>query len=293
LSDTNWTLAEVQWTFPAALSQNISATTITPSGTTGTITLTASSSIFTAENVGGYFVVAHKRASSGVSRTISSNGSSTELRVVGNWAFNTYGTWAATLTVERQTLGTATWEPIRSYSGTSDRNISTTGYETQECNMRFTVSNWTVGTTQRAYLEATDPTVYGVVKITGFTSGTVVTGTVVKDLFAATATTFWAEVAWSDRRGHPRTVVMHEQRLVFGGTANNSQTIWGSAINDFENFRLGVNDDESFEFGIASIETNPINWMISQQALFVGTSGYEYVVQGGNEFRAAPGAKDS
>jgi hypothetical protein len=288
LADTNWTLVEVAWTFPATLSQNVSATTITSSATTGTVTLTASTNTFAATNVGGYYVIAHKRSTSGVNRQINANGSSTELRVVGNWAFNTYGTWTATVTVERQSLGSAIWEPVRSYVGTSDRNISTTGYETQECNMRFTVSAWTAGTTARGYLEATDPTVYGVVKVTGYTSPTVVTGTVVKDLFAATATTFWAEGAWSDRRGHPRTVVMHEQRLVFGGTANNAQTIWGSALNDFENFRLGVNDDESFEFGIASIETNPINWMISQQALFVGTSGYEYVVQGSNENALTP-----
>jgi hypothetical protein len=289
LSDTNWTLAEVQWTFPAALPQNISATTITPSGTTGTVTLTASAATFTAENVGGYYVIVHKRSSTSEIKTFATNGSSAALRVIGNWAFNTYKTWTATVAVERQQLGSGVWETIRSYAGNSDRNISTTGYETQECSLRVTVSNRTVGTAADvAYIEATDPSVYGVVKITGFTSSTVVTGTVVKDLFAATATTFWAEGAWSDRRGHPRTVVMHEQRLVFGGTANNAQTIWGSAINDFENFRLGVNDDESFEFGIASIETNPINWMISQQALFVGTSGYEYVVQGSNESPLTP-----
>lgn len=55
---TNWTLSTPTYdslSWPAFGSINTTTTTITPSSTTGSITLTASSSIFTADHVGGYF----------------------------------------------------------------------------------------------------------------------------------------------------------------------------------------------------------------------------------------------
>jgi hypothetical protein len=279
LSDTNWTLAEVAWAYPAFRDENVNSTTITPSATTGnSITLTASAAVFDPGNVGGYYQVVHKRTTAYVEREISSTGASGSLRVIGPWDFRTYGTWTATLNIQRR-YGSGPWETIRSFRGTSDRNISTSGDEATECELRINVTDWSHGSsTTRAYIEAQDAGVYGVVKITGYTSPTVVTGSVQKELFATTATEFWAEGSWSPRRGFPRTVAMHEQRLFFGGNTAEPQTIWGSKINDFETFRSGTYDDSALAFTIASSESNAINWMVSQQVLCVGTAGYEYIV---------------
>lgn len=52
-SDTSWTLATVVFTDGPYLDTNISTTTITPSGTTGSITLTASASTFAATDTSG------------------------------------------------------------------------------------------------------------------------------------------------------------------------------------------------------------------------------------------------
>jgi hypothetical protein len=278
ISDTNWTLAPVAWDYPAFRDENVTSTTITPSATTGAVTLTASASVFDPGDVGGYYQVVHKRTTAYVERAISSTGVSGSLRVIGPWDFRTYGTWTATLNIQRR-YGSGPWETIRTFRGTSDRNISSSGDEATECELRINVTDWSVGAaTTRAYIEAQDSGVYGVVKVTGYTSPTVVTGTVIKDMFAATATEFWSEGSWSPRRGFPRTVAMHEQRLFFGGNTAEPQTIWGSRINDFETFRSGTYDDSALAFTIASSESNAINWMVSQQVLCVGTAGYEYIV---------------
>jgi hypothetical protein len=279
VTDTNWTLAAVAWEYPPFRDENTTATTITPSATTGnSITLTASAAVFAAGDVGGYYQIVHKRATAFVERAISSTGTSAALRVIGPWDFRTYGTWSGTINIERR-YGSGLWETIRSYRGTSDRNISTSGDEAIECELLINVSQWSAGaSTTRAYLEAQDSGVYGVVKITGYTSPTVVTGTVIKDMFADYPTAFWAEGSWSPRRGFPRTVAMHEQRLFFGGNTAEPQTIWASKINDFETFRAGTYDDSALSFTIASSESNAINWMVSQQVLCVGTAGYEYIV---------------
>lgn len=104
---------------------------------------------------------------------------------------------------------------------------------------------------------------------------------VVIDAYDTTATAVWAEGAWSDYRGYPRTVCLHEQRLWFGGNSAQSQTLWASGVDDFENFRLGTFDDQSIEFTLASAEQNSISWMVSQQALCVGTNGDEYIIDAG------------
>ena len=279
ISDTNWTLAPVAWDYPPFRDENVTSTTITPSATTGSgITLTASAAVFDPGDVGGYYQVVHKRTTAYVEREISSTGASGSLRVIGPWDFRTYGTWTATINIQRR-YGSGPWETIRSFRGTNDRNISSSGDEATECELRINVTDWAHGSsTTRAYIEAQDSGVYGVVKVTGYTSPTVVTGTVIKDMFAATATEFWAEGSWSTRRGFPRTVAMHEQRLFFGGNTAEPQTIWGSKINDFETFRSGTYDDSALNFTIASSESNAINWMVSQQVLCVGTAGYEYIV---------------
>ena len=91
-------------------------------------------------------------------------------------------------------------------------------------------------------------------------------------------TLYWAEPAFSGVRGYPRTVALHEQRLIFGGTSNQPNTIWGSVIDDFENFQTGATASDAFQFSLSASEGNRINWMYSQARLLIGTSGDEWTI---------------
>ena len=71
---------------------------------------------------------------------------------------------------------------------------------------------------------------------------------------------------------------LHEQRLCFGGTKAQPNTIWCSAIGDFENFELGVNASDAVQFTLSASEGNRINWMFSQSEMLVGTSGDEWTI---------------
>jgi hypothetical protein len=106
----------------------------------------------------------------------------------------------------------------------------------------------------------------------------VATGDVVNDLGGTTATKLWSEGAFSSRRGFPRTVTLHEQRLIFAGTSHKPLTIWGSVTDDFENFRYSTNDDGAFSFSLSANESNPVNWMTSQGSLLIGTAGDEWTL---------------
>lgn len=281
LSDTSWTYAAIEWDYPPFQDENLTATTITPSATTGAINLVASAAVFEAGDVGGYYEIGHTRATMNVTRALTGAGTSSTLRVLGKWDLTTFGTWGAgTVFLEQSSDGSTGWETLRSWESTASnqRNVQANGdlEEEKYLRIRYTGSGNSGST---ANLEAAEALVKGVVKITGFTDSTHAAGTVTRTLSATTATTHWSEGAFSTRRGFPRSVCLHQQRLIFGGTEFQAQTVWGSLVDDFHKFLFSEKDDAAFAFTIASSARNSVNWIASQrEALVVGTTGEEYTV---------------
>ncbi len=115
------------------------------------------------------------------------------------------------------------------------------------------------------------------VKITGFTSSTVVTVVAQNDVPQSlhnTASFNWSEGEFSNARGFAGAITFHEQRMVLAGSVNAPQRVWFSKSNaDYENFEVGTNADDPFVITIASQRGDPIRWLFSDQALFVGTAG--------------------
>lgn len=154
----------------------------------------------------------------------------------------------------------------------------------------------------------------GTAKITGYTSSTIVTATVQINFGATTASDNWAESAWSYYRGFPRTVSAFEQRLVWGGSLLDPDTLWFSRvgnpfvmmqvrlIQDLAGDSSGLNyfipsgipveqqkfngvgvqflEDDPFSITLGSTEANPISWMSSGRDLSIGTLGAEYILSG-------------
>lgn len=128
----------------------------------------------------------------------------------------------------------------------------------------------------------------GYVKITTFTSSTVVHGDVqVVDLVAGNlntgpgATTTWAEGAWSDYRGYPACVAFFEQRLYFANSPAQPQTIWGSRVAAFTTFTPGSADGDSLDFTIFSTQMNAIKWISPGKTLVLGTSSGDFNLSSG------------
>lgn len=287
VADDDWTLEEVNFLTPALLDENLEDTiTISSSATAlGATVLTAvGGTPFQAGHVGAYFQLAHLRPASFVEINITVNGTSASVRTLGQWNVRTYGIWAADILVQKSTDNGATWTTVRSFSGRSDRNVDAVGTADEEALYQLVVANWVSATaTPRVIFEVVDSYVYGLVKVTGYTSPTVVDGTIVKVLHSTAATPLWSEGAWSDVRGYPRAVTLHEQRLVFGGTEFQAQTIWGSVVGDYENFAYGTLDTDAYNYTIGAKERNAIQWLSSHTALLIGTAGGEWVMSSGDD----------
>ncbi len=93
---------------------------------------------------------------------------------------------------------------------------------------------------------------------------------------------------WSAVNGYPRTLTMHEQRLVAGGSTRYPQTIWGSRTAEYLDFTKGTADDEAYSFTIAADEVNPISFLASLRTMVVHTYGGEFSLQGGVEKPITP-----
>jgi hypothetical protein len=131
----------------------------------------------------------------------------------------------------------------------------------------------------------------GIVQITAVTT-TQATTTIVAELANTVISPplSWTleSALWNATNGYPRTVTLHEQRLVAAGTAQKPQTVWGSRSGLYLDFTKGTTDDASYSFTIAADEVNPIGYLASMRNLVVHTYGGEFSIQGGIEKPVTP-----
>ena len=85
-------------------------------------------------------------------------------------------------------------------------------------------------------------------------------------------TTDWDEQSWSAKRGYPAAVTFHENRLCFGGTIAEPDTIWMSQIGKYFNFDVGdAADTDSISLIAATGDVNEIRYMVSNRDLQIFT----------------------
>lgn len=124
---------------------------------------------------------------------------------------------------------------------------------------------------------------YGWIRITGYTSPTVITGEVLSRLPAELATypTYrWALPAWSDVDGWPDNVCFFRERL----TWFRGKRVWHSVAGDFANFRARLHGevlpDSAVILDVQSAQGNNIEWVSpTKSVLFIGTNGGEHTLQ--------------
>lgn len=105
----------------------------------------------------------------------------------------------------------------------------------------------------------------------------------------------WRLGAWSDQRGWPTCGAFYKGRLWVGNTLSHPETIWGSAIGDYESFAPTVlersdtegalplaTDADALWLTAAGEEVSLIRWIAPTGTLAVGTSGGEKTIQGSN-----------
>jgi len=132
---------------------------------------------------------------------------------------------------------------------------------------------------------------WGWAKITIFTNATTVTAGVQGTFNGASASAAWALGAWSDTTGWPAVPLFHDERLWFGATTSQPQTIFASQVGDFTNFGPSeladgsVLDTSGLVLTLADNKVNAVRWLVSDsRGLLTLTDGGPFIVQGGGDF---------
>lgn len=132
----------------------------------------------------------------------------------------------------------------------------------------------------------------GLIKITGYTSSTVVSGTVQQILTSVTPAiaNSWTlnSSIWGGTNGYPRAVALQDQRLLLAGSTGHPQTLAGSRTGDVLDFEIGSADDAAFSRELTSSEIAPIQHLAQGRRLMVFTSSNEMSVRGGVEKPITP-----
>lgn len=277
-STTSWSLVDYAPTDGPFMTENLTAITMTPSGITDAITLTASKPYFRTSNVNSLI----RLASNGQARDKAlgtENVFSDSIRINGltaerNLHIVTTGTWSATLTLQRSVGEPGDWIDVTTYTTNQDVEYND-GYDNQIIYYRLGIKTGEYASGAAAItLSYPFGSITGVVKLTSYISSTQFYGVVLSDLGAVSATTSWAEGAWSTRRGFPSAVAIHEGRLWWAGKDH----LWGSASDAYYTFGeepIGDSGTISRTIGIGPVDT--INWLVSAEGLVMGGQGGEFV----------------
>lgn len=271
-SHTAWTINIVDLKRGAMGDTNITDTTLTASARTGSVTITASADTFVSTDV-NRLVKLHEGFAK-ITAYTSATSVTASVQELGDGRSELMPEYASTTISFHEGDPDATGLEHNDRIEDSDGQFIIQGFKT---GMKITSSGTTNNNRSGQLIVDVSDTVITLapgIDVTTETAGS--TFTIKGDL---EADTLWQLGAFSDTTGWPRAVAFYEQRLVFGGTASQPQTIFFSQGGDFENFERGTDADDGLVYTIGSNEVNVIRYLASGRQLLVGTSGGEFVVR--------------
>lgn len=280
----SWSIVDYEADKGPFRAENATTTTITPSALTGLVTLTASTPTFQSTHVdsiwqirsNGQYVTSSLSASNSWTNTILVQTAGTA-RMFG---LTISGTWSGTVTLQRDIGGLGSWEDVESFT----TNQSTTLNDLLDnqviyYRLGFKAGAYTSGTAVCS-LSYASGTLTGRARITAVASSTSATAYVMEDFGALTASTKWSEGAWSDYRGHPSALTLHDGRLWLGGL----DKFWASVSDDYPNHDADtVGDSGPIARTVGSGSVPTLRWMKSAESIFAGGDLAEFRVRSSAE----------
>ena len=268
-SSTSWTLSTIVFQDGPYLPVNTTTTSLQLSGTSGSVTVTASS--ITGINGGTGF------QTTDICRLIRGKDQA------NNWTWLTITARASTTSVTATISGANAVNPAVTITGATQANpcvitatntlnngdvVLITGVVgmTQLNGNYYTVQNRTGTTFELAGINSTGYTAY----VSGGTAQYVARN--------------WRLGVWSDTTGWPAVSTFFGDRLYFGGSTNYPDRIDGSTVSDYENMAPSnaagtVADNNALSFTLNSNSVNAIYWLAdNSQGLLVGTAAAEWLV---------------
>ena len=282
-SHTAWTITEVDFLRGPMGEANTTSTTLLASGRTGSVTITASASVFVSTDVGrlvqlheGFAKITAFTSATSVTATVQDNAE---------------GRAELTPSYTATTISAHEGDPSATGLEHNDRYQDTAGQFVEQgfkVGQKVVVTGFTSAAnneTSAIIVRATDDTM-----LLAPSSDLVdeAAGDSVTIAGKLEASTEWALGAFSTATGFPAAVTFYEQRLVFASTTSQPQTLFFSVGGSFEDFAAGTDGDDALTYTLGSNQVNIIRYLQAGRVLLVGTSGGEFVVTSSEDAPLSP-----
>lgn len=255
----NWVLVEVVTKNGPFEDINVDeAKTVYASGETGTITLTASSAIFSGEQVGKLFYLEQPSTDS---VSVWETSKTVTVGLIRRADSNYYraNTAGKTGTLRPSHTEGMAWD---GWGGDGDDDTGV----------------------QWEYLHSGN----GLCRITavaanGLTATATVLSRIPSNVVGSSKASYkWARYAWNSVNGYPGTVVYYQQRLFFAASSAYPQTIWASRSGDYKDFGKSspIADDDRITYTYAGRQVNEIRHLLDVGSLVALTSGGQFQIKG-------------
>lgn len=179
--------------------------------------------------------------------------------------------------------------PVHDFTGGYDAITFTPGATTGATTLTASAPIFTAGHVGGLFFSLDG----GIARITGFTSTTVVNIQVVFPFIGIAAVSglfcTLTEPAWSNARGWPKLVSSYQNRAFFANTDLLPNGLWGSTINDFEDFDDSLTDDDNaISWFPTSDIGNEISFITPFKSLVVHTESGVYSTPMGADTAITP-----
>jgi len=88
----------------------------------------------------------------------------------------------------------------------------------------------------------------------------------------------WAWGAFGGTSGYPGAITIHDERLIVSGVPGEPGRIFGSQVNNWEDWQAGTLKTSPISFTLPSALRDNVRWMVSRQELLIGSDGGEYTL---------------
>jgi hypothetical protein len=257
--------------------------TVAANATTGTVTITASTALFAAGDVGGFMEIEGGSFSDIPSWEPGIKVSNGDLR---QWNGRVYQ--AAGVDGSGWIGGPFPWLEGSERTGTV-APIHIEGTEWDGMGSGTDVNDNGPYGVQWTYLYDR----FGLLKFTGYVSATQMTATVIRRLPTTDACWRWRFGSFSPRRGYPSKVTLWQDRMVLA-KANSVYASASESIDDhaYRNELGDISRDMAFVRPLPN--PNFIRWLIADRALVIGTADAEHMIVAGSAGQGAgPGNLDT
>ena len=272
----SWSWVDYEANQGPFLTQNLGTTTILPDALSGDVTLTASSDLFESSHIGSLFSITSSIQNVTAEDIETEDTWTDPILVTGItdsriFTIERSGISDSTVTLQMSVSEPGSWSDAETYT-TNGVITYDDDLDNQTVYYRIGIKTGDYGTdTVDLSLLIESGSITGVCRITAVASNTSASAVTLQNFGTSTiASSDWSEGQWSEKRGYPSAVTLHEGRLWWSG----KDKLNGSVSDSFYDYDPDYEGDAApINRSIGQGPVDNINWLSSGKILFIGCDG--------------------